>query len=274
MAGRVQAAAQAVYARSRRFSSQSTFFGLALLLSTLGTTSRAVGQVVADPTVLRVGVSAKSPPMIFKEGGRIAGVEADLAEALGRDLGRRVVFVDQEWEKLIDALCEDRVDIIMSAMSITPARRYRIAFTNPYLKVGQVALTRRGEQYSYVLNLANQAKHGVGVKAGTTADFLVRQEYPDLKRKYYKSGEEAAAALVKKKIDLFISDGPMVWYLAGRYENQGLTVMPLVLSQEELGWGVRRTDTKLLDAANAFLKKAQENGELKGIFGKWMPGFR
>ncbi len=234
----------------------------------------ALGAEPSAARVLRVGVSAKSPPMIFKEAGRITGVEADLAEALGKELGRPVVFVDQDWEDLIDALCEDRVDIIMSAMSITPARRYRVAFTKPYLKVGQMALTRSGEKYNYLLNLASQAEHGVGLKAGTTADFLVRQEFPRLKRKYYKSGDEAAAALVKKKIHLFISDAPMVWHLAGLYETKGLTVMPLVLSQEELAWAVRRSDTQLLDAANAFLQKAQDSGELNRTFSKWMPGFR
>ena len=228
----------------------------------------------ADPTVLRVGVTPTSPPMIFKQGGQIVGVEADLAGALGQALGRRVVFVEEDWGNLIDALCEDRIDIVMSGMSITQARRYRIAFTNPYLQVGQMALTRSGEQYSYLMNLASQAKNGVGVKAGTTAEFLVRQEFPQLKRKYYKSGEDAAVALVKKKIDLFISDVPQVWYLAGLYEAKGLAVMPAVLSKEVLGWGVRRTDTQLLDSANAFLQKAQENGELRRIFSKWMPGFR
>ena len=227
-----------------------------------------------DPTALRVGVDPKSPPMIFKQGGQIVGVEADLAGALGQALGRRVVFVEEDWGNLIDALCEERIDIIMSGMSITQARRYRIAFTNPYLQVGQMALTRNGEQYSYLMNLASQAKNGVGVKAGTTAEFLVRQEFPQLKRKYYKSGEDAAAALMKKKIDLFISDVPQVWYLAGLYEAKGLAVMPTVLSQEVLGWGVRRADTQLLDSANAFLQKAQETGELRRTLSKWMPGFR
>jgi hypothetical protein len=34
--------------------------------------------------------------MIFKEGGRITGVEASFAEGLGKDLGRRVEFVRVE----------------------------------------------------------------------------------------------------------------------------------------------------------------------------------
>jgi polar amino acid transport system substrate-binding protein len=243
------------------------------LLAGCATAPRA-RAVAPDPGILRVGVTANSPPMIFKEGDHYVGVEAELAEALGRDLGRRVVFVEEKWENLIDALCNDRIDIIMSSMSITPARSYRIAFSDPYLNVGQIALTRSAETYSYVVNLEDQAKNGVGVKPGTTADFLLQQELPRVTRKYYDNGDAAAEALLRKKIDLFVSDAPIIWYLAAHYETKGLAVAPLMLSQEQLGWGLRRTDTAMRERVNAFLKKAQTSGDLNRVIGRWMPGVR
>jgi len=227
-----------------------------------------------DSGVLRVGVTPNAPPMIFKEAGHLAGVEAELAEALCKDLRRRVVFVELKWEDLIDALSEGRIDIIMSGMSITLARSYRVAFSNPYMNVGQIALTRAGEKYDYVVNLAFQAKRGIGVKPGTTADFILQQEIPRAKRKYYDSGDDAAKALVKTKIDLFVSDSPMIWYLASRYESKGLAVAPLLLNQEQLGWALRRTDNELRDAVNAFLKKAQASGEVNAVLKRWMPGIQ
>jgi polar amino acid transport system substrate-binding protein len=212
--------------------------------------------------------------MVFKEGGRIVGVEADFAEALGRDLGRRVVFVEEPWDGLIDALCDNQNDIIMSSMSITLTRSYRIAFSDPYLKVGQMILARAGDKYNFLMNLSDQTKRGIGVKPGTTSDFLLRQELPKAKRKYYTTGEEAAEALLHNNVDLFVSDAPMIWYLAGKYESKGLVVVPLVLSQEQLGWGMRRTDTDLQTRVNRFLKAAQSSGELNQIMNRWVPGFR
>lgn len=228
----------------------------------------------ANATSLRVGVTPNAPPMVFKSDGRIIGIEAELAEALGHELGRPVVFVEEKWDNLIDALCADRIDIIMSSMSITPARSYRIAFSDPYLKVGQMVLARADEKYKYMANVAAQAKRGIGLKEGTTADFLVRQELPSAKRKYFKDGEEAANALVRKKIDIFISDAPMIWYLAAHYETKGLVVTPMVLTQEQLGWGVSRSKPELLRQVNGFLKKAQDTGELNRMLSRWMPGFR
>jgi polar amino acid transport system substrate-binding protein len=234
--------------------------------------SKAVA-VAPGPTVLRVGVSPNSPPMIFKTSDGLVGVEKELAENLGQELGRKVVFVEEKWENLIDALCEDRIDIIMSSMSITAARSYRIAFSDPYLRVGQMELARADEKYKYLGNLTALADRGVGLKPGTTGDFLVRQEFPGVSRKYFNTGEAAAEALVRKKIDLFINDAPMIWYLAGQYESKGLAVTPIVLTEEQLAWGLRRTDTELRASVNAFLKKAQTNGSLTRTFSKWMPGF-
>jgi polar amino acid transport system substrate-binding protein len=247
--------------------------GSALLAGCATQSAPQAAGPAPDPTILRVGVTPNAPPMIFKEGG-LVGAEADLAQALGHALGRKIVFVEEKWESLIDSLCDNRIDIIMSPTTITLARSYRIAFSDPYLNVGQMALTRSGETYNYVLNLAAQAKRGIGVKPGTTADLLVRQEMPGVARKYFPDGETAAEALLKQKVDLFISDSPMIWYLAGHYEAKGLSVIPIMLSQEQLGWGVRRGDTELLKQVNAFLGKAQTSGELSRILGRWMPGLR
>jgi ABC-type amino acid transport substrate-binding protein len=255
---------------------RTLFMILAASLAVLAgcTTAPQTRAVAPDPGILRVGMTPSLPPMIFKEGDLYVGAEAELAEALGRELGRRVVFVEEKWENLIDALCDNRIDIIMSSMSITPARSYRIAFSAPYLNVGQIALTRSADTYSYVVNLAGKAKNGVGVKPGTTADFLMRQEFPQVRRKYYTDGEAAAEALLREKIDLFISDAPIIWYLASHYQTKGLAVAPLMLNQEQLGWGIRRTDTDLLDRANAFLKKVQASGDLNRILSRWMPTAR
>ena len=234
----------------------------------------AAPSVAVSSTVLRVGVTPSTPPMIFKSGSQYVGVEAELAESLARDLGRKVVFVEEKWDNLIDALCDGRIDIIMSSMSITAARTYRIAFSDPYLRVSQMALARSDERYKYLSNLAGQAKNGVGVKPGTTADFMLRQEFSAVDRKYFKTGEQGAAALAKKKIDLFFGDAPMILYLAGLYETRGLGVTPMVLGQEQLGWGLRRNDDQLRQAVNAFLKKEQASGQINRTFGKWMPGFQ
>src|SRR3954453_242320 len=77
----------------------------------------------SDSSVLRVGVSPVFPPMIFKQGKELAGVEVELARQFGQETGREVTFVVLPWEDQIEALGEGKIDIIMSSMSITAARK-------------------------------------------------------------------------------------------------------------------------------------------------------
>ncbi len=246
---------------------------LGIFLLILGALQALISNLgAADaPPALRVGVAPVSPPMIFKEGTKIVGLEADLAQALGKELGRPVQFVELPWEDLIDALNDDKIDIIMSSMSATPARQFRVVFSAPYLRIGQMALVRADDKYRSGLFAKSLADRPVGLRKGTTGDLLVQQEFPRAKRKYYKSDNEGAIALSKGKIDLFIDDSTMIWYLAGMYEDKGLTVSPLVLTQEVLAWAMRRSDTSLEQAVNAFLKKAQASGELDRTLRRWIP---
>jgi ABC-type amino acid transport substrate-binding protein len=249
-----------------------------VLFAALGILAEQIGfcapAIAADPGVLRVGVTANAPPMIFKEGSDFTGVEADLARAMGNALGRKVVFVEEKWENLIDALSDDRIDIIMSSMSITLPRSYRVAFSEPYLKVGQITLIRAQEKWDYAVNLAVQAKRGIGVKPGTIGDLLLQQELPRAKRKHFSSGDDGAKALLKKKIDLFVGDAPMIWYLAGQYEAKGLAVGPLQLSEEHLAWALPRSNHELLNQVNAFLRSARASGQLNQVLRRWIPALQ
>lgn len=222
-----------------------------------------------DSASLRVGVSPVFPPMVFKQGKELVGVEVDLARALGEKLGRKVVFVELPWEDQIEALNAGRIDIIMSSMSITTARRYVIDFSQPYLIVGQMTLVRREDQNRYVLGFPITPPGKVGVLKATTGEFLVQRDFPKARRKAFGSADEAVQALKRKKIDLFISDSTLIWRLAGLHAAEGLAAVPLVLSEEQLAWGVRKGDDKLLAAANEFIQKASQDGTLNRVFRRW-----
>lgn len=223
------------------------------------------------PTPLRVGVTLGFAPMVYKEAGKTIGLEADFAKALGEELGRPVKLVEVAWEDQIPALVEGKTDIIMSSMSVTPARALRVAFVDSYLSVGQVALVRRENLNKYVMGFPIVPSGTIGVLKATTGDFLVQQEFGRNKRKEFKSPQEAAKALVKKKIDLFISDSTMASWQASMNEAEGLAVVPIFLTEERLSWAVRKSDPELLAAANQALAKMQKDGRANTIIKRWLP---
>ena len=242
---------------------------IALPLIFLATMLPALGQTPAPPKPLRVGVSPVFPPMIFKQGKELAGVEVELARALGQHLGREIVFVEVPWKDQVEALNDGRTDIIMSSMSITPARRYVVNFSKPYFLTGQMALVRRENKMDYALGFPYKLNGPVGVLKATTGEFLVQRDFPKTPIKSFATSEEAARALIKKKVNLFISDSTVVWHLAGKYDADGLAVVTIPLSEEALGWAMRKTDEDLLNSVNGFIEKSSQDGAFLKIFRRW-----
>jgi ABC-type amino acid transport substrate-binding protein len=244
--------------------------GLSVAVGLLARAAVAAETPAGGLPPLRVGVSPVYPPMVFKQGKELAGVEIDLARAFGEKLGRKVVFVEVDWKDQTDALVDGKTDIIMSSMSKTQARNAVMSFTSPYLKIGQMALVRREDRNKHLLGLNIRTDTKVAVLKGTTGDFLVQREFPKAKRKTYASGLDAARALTHGNADVLITDSTLVWHLAGTYAAEGLTVAPVILSEEVLAWAVRRGDDQLLGAANDFIAHASQEGTLAKTFRRWM----
>ncbi|MBN1587075.1 MAG: transporter substrate-binding domain-containing protein [Candidatus Omnitrophica bacterium] len=221
---------------------------------------------------LRVGVAPNNPPLIYKEGQNIAGLEADFARKLAWALGKEVQFVELQFDELISALNDGRVDIIMSGMSVSEPRSLNIAFTEPYLRTGQTALIRREDSSRY-LNpdeaLSTEAK--VGVERGTTGDLLVQERFRNAQRMVYKDPQRAVRALKKRKIGLFVHDAPVIWWLAAENEADGLIAMSRGLTEEYLAWGVRQSDTELLEDINYRVALWRQDGTLGDILRRWVP---
>src|SRR6266705_668353 len=91
---------------------------------------------------LRVGITPNLPPLAFEQIGKIVGIEADFAQQLVKELGREVKFIELDWEKQIPALLDGKTDIVMSGMTVTKTRQFRVNFCRPYLRSGQMALVR------------------------------------------------------------------------------------------------------------------------------------
>ena len=225
-----------------------------------------------DKNLLRVGISANSPPLIFKQGHKVVGLEADLARELATYLNKSLRFVELKWEDQIPALLQNRIDIIMSGMTITTLREVRISFSIPYFESGQMALVRRQDAARYSTGLFTFAtSSAIGAIKDTTGAFFVETQFSSIKSKLYTNPNAAVKDLIKKDIDMFIYDGPMILYLASENENKGLTALFTPLTREYLAWGIRKDNVELLDSANKFLRSFNEAGQLNKVIKFWIP---
>ncbi len=232
----------------------------------------------ADKNLLRVGITPDAPPLIFKQNGKITGLEAEFARELAAHLGRSLRFVELKWKDQIPALLENRIDIIMSGLTVTPLREVRIAFCRPYFKSGQMALIRMVDAARFSTGFFSLTTSSViGAVRDTTGGYFVETRFSDFKKVLFSTPQAAVKALIDKEIDLFVYDAPMVLYLASENENRGLTVLRgptgrfTLLTQENLAWGVRKDDPELLQAVNEFLENPANEKKLKQLIQRWIP---
>jgi ABC-type amino acid transport substrate-binding protein len=234
--------------------------------------SAAPRLVPPDPNILRVGVTPNAPPLIFKQNHKIVGLEADLARDLAEYLGKSPSFVELKWEDQIPALLENRIDIIMSGMSITALREVRIAFALSYFESGQMALIRRKDAVRYRTGLFSFAtSSAIGVVKDTTGEYFVETQFSNVNRIAYTDPRAAVTDLIDNHIDMFIYDAPMALYLASENESRGLTVLFVRLTKEPLAWGIRKDNVELLKSANQFLQLRNEEGKLNTMIKYWIP---
>lgn len=73
----------------------------------------------------------------------LSGIDIDLAQELGKDLGVPVQFIDSSFAKLIEDVTQDRCDVAMFAIGITPQRAEKLRFTKPHLASDIYAVTTK-----------------------------------------------------------------------------------------------------------------------------------
>lgn len=231
-----------------------------------------LGAASATAAGLKVGVSADYPPMAFMESGHIVGIEADNAKAVGGVIGRELTLVNMPFNKLIPALQAGEIDVIMSAMSVTPERSKQVLFTDAFMEVGQMAIIRtdKAGQFAQPRAVYREGVR-VGVEPGTTGAQFVESDLQGAQVKSFADSTAAFAALRNDEIDVYIHDAPTSWQLARSTQFNDLISLYKPLTHEKLAWAVRRDDERLAAMLNDALKIMKGNGTLRYILNRWIP---
>ncbi|MDE0952003.1 MAG: ABC transporter substrate-binding protein [Halioglobus sp.] len=232
----------------------------------------ALNAVIAVGAELKVGVSADYPPMAFKQEGRIMGIEADNATAVGSLLGLEMTLVDMPFVKLLPALQAGEIDVIMSGFSITAARKEQVIFTDSYMDIGQMGIvtTEKVGQFSQPWALRRSGVR-IGVEPGTTGADYAENELKEGEIKFYADSQAAFTGLRSDEIDVYIHDAPTSWRLAATADNNDLISLYHSLTNEELAWAVRKDDERLAEQLDFALAKLKANGTLGYILNRWIP---
>lgn len=247
--------------------------GMVILSLGLGLLGLAGCGGGADPARLIVGTEATFPPFeMTNERGEIVGFDVDLMTAIAADQGFTLEWRNMEFDSLIAALQAGNIDLAVSGLSITEARRQQVAFSDPYIEAGLVIAVAAGN--TSIKGVDDLAGKVVAVQQGATGATLAEQLKAEGKigsLKYFPNVSVAMMEIANGGAVAMINDRPVTEAYAAQRPGT-VRILPKVLQSDAYGFAVAKGRTDLLTKINAGLANVKAAGLVEQLKAKYFDG--
>ena len=250
----------------------------------------------ADENTLVMATNAAFPPYEFKDGDKIIGIDAEIAQAIADKLGMKLEIVDVDFGAVLTGVSEGKYDMGMAGITVTDERKESMDFSDTYATGVQVIIVNDGSTIATLDDLWNFDAEGnpaslknpdikIGVQQDPTGDIysssaLSGWGFNDLNDDEsiktdrvvrYKTGAEAIQALKTGKVDCVIIDNePAKSFVAA---NEGIHILAgdNEYAVEDYAICVDKGNSELLEKINNALKDLKADGTIDGIINKYIP---
>ncbi|MBA2808916.1 ABC transporter substrate-binding protein [Streptomyces sp. KM273126] len=237
--------------------------------------------------VIKVGSDISYAPVEFKDdSGKTVGIDPDLADAMGKQLGVKFEFENGTFDTLLGGLRSKRYDIAMSAMTDTKARQEGIDSDTgkkvgegvdfvDYFTAGVSIYTKKGDTQN-ITTWSDLCGKKLAVQRGTVSHDLAKAEAKKCPKdktmsiEAFDNDQQAQTRLRSGGADAGSSDFPVAAYAVAK--SGGGKDFELVGEQVEAapyGIAIAKSNTELRDAVKAALDAVIANGEYGKIIEKW-----
>ena len=256
----------------------------------------ACGTKADGKEELVMATNAAFPPYEFKDGDKIVGIDAEIAEAIAGKLGMELVIEDVDFGAVLTGVAEGKYDMGMAGITVTEDRKKTMDFSDTYATGIQVIIVKDGSTIATLDDLFEFNADGdpvalknpdikVGVQENTTGDIYSSSAvegwgFNDLNEDEsiktdrvvrYKTGAEAISALKSDKVDCVIIDNePAKSFVA---TNEGIHILEgeNEYAVEDYAICVKKGDSELLTKINNALAELKADGTVDKIVNKYIP---
>lgn len=224
-----------------------------------------------------VGINGIFPPMEFKDPAtdKLVGIDVELVEAMGRELGVEIQFDDQQFDQLINSINTKRVDMVISGMSDSEVRRKSLDFID-YFNSGTQCFTTR-ELAGEIKALEDLDGKTLAVSASTdylttmqkwNEDNLVAKGRPGMTIMAVDSAASARMQMLQGRAQASaLSPEALGW--ANVQQKGAYTAVGPLLESNPYGIAFSKDNAQLRDAVYAALNKVFADGTYLKILKKW-----
>ncbi|MDR3441448.1 MAG: ABC transporter substrate-binding protein [Legionella sp.] len=215
---------------------------------------------------IHFAISAEYPPFEYNEKGDIKGFDIDLARLIAKQLGKEAIFDSMQFSGILPAINANLVDVAISTITITEARKKNFDFSKPYYFESLAAVFDQQHPIKDVQQLKGKK---IAAQLGSTMELWLKKNVPDAHLLVIDNNNQAIAALKAGQVDLVLVDGAQGAVFSQK--NSGLSFA--IVSKSDDGYGlVLKKNSPLTLQINQALEALEQNGELGKLKKKWLEG--
>ena len=240
----------------------------AVVMLTPAVQAQGTLEAVKKKGVLVAGSSAAYPPFEFVADGKLVGYDIDMADEIARRMGVKLQWEKIDFKGIVAALTSKRVDVLITALTWSPERAERIAFSIPYFDAGIGAIT---QQASTITKLEDLEGKKVGVQLGSSGERYVRETLGQKVGQLltYDAITLAINDLKNGRVDAVVNPLPVLRY--NIRNEKGFRSTP-IWDTRTVGINTRLEDKDLLAEINKHLGDLKSEGFLDKLEKKWFSG--
>ena len=220
---------------------------------------------------LVVATEMQFPPFDISDNGVYKGVDRELIDAVAKEMGVKVSYLDLPWTSVLPGLDAKKFDLCIAPVTITKERMKRYLFTVP-IADATAALMKRADDKS-IAKPEDIAGKTVGGQKGTSQLEQLKAFSAKLPKpvdvKEYVDNNQSYADLAAGRIDAAVNSLPNLAYAAAQRSDAFAVVLPAFGQPTYFSWVGRLDDATLVDAINAAIVKTEADGTMATIQKKW-----
>ncbi len=226
-----------------------------------------------DKDELVIGLDDTFVPMGFKdERGELCGFDVELAKAVGEKLNKKIKFQAIDWGMKETELSGGNIDLIWNGYSINDERKEKVEFSKAYLNNTQIIVTLADSNINSKADLKGKK---VGAQNQSTAVDAVEAEkdvmdtFDGGKLVTFEDNNQALMDLEAERLDAIVVDEILARYYIKQRGEDKYKILSENFGDEQYGVGIRKGDTKFVEAFNKALDEVIVDGTAAEISKKW-----
>jgi Na+/H+-dicarboxylate symporter/ABC-type amino acid transport substrate-binding protein len=238
--------------------------------------SESMVQMIKRRGSLRVAVFASRLPFVLaNREGKLVGLDVEMAQVLGRDLGVKVEFVElKDMAALSPLLSSGRIDLAMSGIAVTPERAGEMLFSDPYLDetLAFVVKDHLRDQFSSWAEIRELGGFSVAVPDLLYYIDKVKSRAPALKLVPVESTNQIEASLKRETFEAVVMPAESGSVMSLLYPKFTVVVPEPEIVKIPLAYPVARRDQDWAHFINTWIELKRRDGTIDALYGHWILG--